>query len=117
MRILVSGSRIFDEEPLLFSVLDDLHAIDAEYGPVTIIHGGARGADNIAARWAYNNKQKTEVYYPDWNKYGKAAGILRNKDMLDTGVDVVVAFPRGAARGTKHMIKIAEEAGVRTIVK
>ena len=115
-RVLISGSRIFDDERLLFSVLDDYFEIDNECQPLIIIHGGAKGADNIAARWAYDRKQKSEVFYPDWDKLGKAAGVVRNKQMLDSGVDIVFAFPRGEARGTKHMIKIAQEAGVRVII-
>jgi hypothetical protein len=117
MRVLVTGSRIFDDEQLLHRVLSDFHEIDAELQPITLIHGGAKGADNIAARWAYGRKGVTqEVHYPDWNKYGNYAGILRNKDMLETGIDIVFAFPRGEARGTKHMMKIANEAGVKVVV-
>lgn len=41
----------------------------------------------------------------------KAAGHIRNKQMLDTGIDVVIAFPGG--RGTANMVKIAKEANVQ----
>ena len=115
-RVLVSGSRIFDDERLAFKVLDDIHQIDCEYQPLIIVHGGAKGADNIAARWAYDRGMHSEVFKPDWDNLGKAAGILRNIDMLRSGVDLVVAFPRGHARGTKHMIKIAQEAGTEVRV-
>lgn len=109
MRILVCGGRDFDDERRVKRVLGDLQ-YKLEFKPITIIHGAARGADNMAARWAYDNKVNVEAYPADWNKHGKPAGIIRNKQMLDTGIDLVIAFPGG--RGTAHMKRIAAYAGV-----
>jgi hypothetical protein len=77
-----------------------------------IIQGGAKGADAVAADWAIVNWVPQEEYKADWNKYHRAAGPIRNKQMLDTGIDLVIAFPVGEARGTNHMIGIAKKAGV-----
>ena len=125
IRVLISGSRIFNDKKHLYNTLDKLceerfKGQEDEYGnwlPVglTIVHGGARGADLLADDWAIVNWVPIEEYKPDWDSFGRAAGIIRNKQMLDTGIDLVVAFPRGEARGTKHMMKIAREAGVEVI--
>jgi hypothetical protein len=112
MRVLVCGGRDFDNEPRLAKVLSDFHYMH-ELCPITIVHGAARGADNMAARWAYDNKVPTESHPADWTTHGKAAGIIRNKEMLDSGIDYVIAFPGG--RGTAHMKRIAEQAGVPVI--
>jgi hypothetical protein len=113
-RVLICGGRDFNNEYLFQHVLNDFWHIDMGFTPFTIIHGGARGADNLAARWAYDNKMKVESYPADWNTHGKAAGPIRNQQMLDTGIDVVIAFPGG--RGTQHMINIAKKAGVEVRV-
>jgi len=65
---------------------------------ITIIHGGATGADNAASEFATCNFCYQEEYLADWRKHGKRAGYLRNKRMIDEGFpDLVVAFPGGKA--------------------
>ena len=106
MRVIVCGGRFFNDLRRLESMLDSIFS-ERE---VTIITGGAPGADRMANQWARSRGHKAEVYRADWNRYGNAAGPIRNKEMLDTGVDMVIAFP--GDRGTANMVKIAREAGV-----
>lgn len=108
MRILVCGGRDFDN----WSLLDmTLIRICWDVEEIIIIEGGARGADFLARVWAKHCGFEYEEYPADWNKYGKSAGYIRNKQMLTEGdPDLVVAFPGG--KGTADMIKQAREAGV-----
>lgn len=79
-----------------------------------IIHGGARGADSLAAYWAAHSGVPFETYQADWKQHGRGAGPIRNKRMLSEGKpDLVVAFPGGS--GTAHMVRIAREAGVKVM--
>lgn len=81
---------------------------------LTIIHGNAPGADRAAGRWPEESWATVEVFPADWDKYGKAAGAVRNKQMLVEGKpDLVVAFPGG--KGTKNMIEQALHAKVPVI--
>lgn len=111
MRVLVCGGRNFSNQKLLNDVLfslDEAHHIDV------IIEGNARGADRLAGFWARKHKIDNLKFPADWNKHGRAAGPIRNQQMLDEGKpDLVVAFPGG--KGTAHMVKIAKEAGVEVI--
>lgn len=130
LRVLVCGSRCFNNRNLLINTLDkfceDRGLITPpekrdQYGNympegLTIINGAAKGADVIASDWAIVNWVPLEEYPADWETYGKSAGLIRNEQMLATGIDIVIAFPRGEARGTGHMIKIATKAGVEVIV-
>lgn len=122
MRILVCGGRDHDDYE---QVRDVLHGLLDEfpitYGDeyktpdpkkITIVHGGAEGADSHADDWCVVNWIVPEVYPADWETHGKAAGPIRNQQMLDTGIDLVLAFPTENSRGTWHMVKIAEKAGV-----
>ncbi len=104
--VLVCGGRNFADVRLLTAALDNLPST-----PTLIVHGEARGADTLAGQWARKNKIPVKSYPAQWNKHGRAAGPIRNKEMLDKEKpDLVVAFPGG--KGTAHMAKIARENGV-----
>ena len=108
MRILVCGGRDYRNKTILYSVLED---INSQHHIEAIIEGDAQGADRIAGWWAQKNGVKNEKYVAEWNKYGKSAGHIRNKRMIDEGKPtLVIAFPGGA--GTKNMIEQAEKAGI-----
>lgn len=88
-----------------------LDKILEEFKNIIIIHGAAKGADSLASTWAKRNKIEQLSFPANWNAYGKAAGSLRNLQMLEEGKpDLVIGFPGGS--GTEMMCKIAEAAGV-----
>jgi hypothetical protein len=86
---------------------------------VTIVHGAAPGADAITDYYARRMGFVVEPHKADWGRYKKAAGPIRNREMLATGVDQVLAFinkPLEESRGTLDMTTIAMEAGVPVTV-
>lgn len=117
MRVLVCGGRDYPDRHAVWRELDRLCEADDAHplGKValTIIHGACRtGADRWADEWAVINWSKFEEFPADWDRYGRAAGPIRNQRMLDQGKpDLVLAFPGGA--GTRDMIARALRAGVR----
>lgn len=103
-RVLVCGGRDYSDG---VTVMRELLKLD----PTSIIvHGAARGADSIARFIAEDLGFRTEAHPADWKKYGKGAGPVRNQAMLDSGIDLVIAFPGGT--GTKDMTTRARKAGV-----
>lgn len=79
-----------------------------------IAHGGAEGADMCAGNWAHAAAIPCLVFRADWSLHGRAAGPIRNAQMLrEFAPDAVIAFPGG--RGTADMIRQARAAGVRVI--
>lgn len=117
MRVLVCGSRTFDDGGVVASVL---YGLVAKHGPITVIEGGAPGADTHAGAWAELRGAQHEHYPADWDRHGKAAGPIRNQQMLDEGKpDVVWAFvdkPLVDSRGTHDMVQRAKRAGLPTYV-
>ena len=110
MRILVCGGRDFNDVRLFNSTMDKYKNIEN----LTIIQGNAKGADNLAYWWALENASHEEHYQADWDKFGKSAGYIRNKQMLEEGKpDLVIAFPGG--KGTANMVKLAKERGIEVI--
>jgi hypothetical protein len=103
IKVLVCGGRDYNEKETVFDFLDH---INAKYHIICIIHGAARGADTLAGEWATTRNILVEAYPADWNKYGKSAGPIRNRQMLVEGKpDAVIAFPGG--KGTENMIRQA----------
>lgn len=113
-RVLICGSRFFHDRAAV-------EALIATLPPGTIvIHGAAPGADSLAGACARLAGLEVESYPADWKQYGKAAGTIRNTQMLVEGKpDIVYAFPGGSlneTKGTKNMVKQAREAGVEVEV-
>lgn len=111
--VLVCGGRDFNDWLLMTLTLDE---VDSEDHPISLlINGAARGADKMSTNWALCNGTDYVEYPADWDKYGRAAGAIRNRQMLVEGKpDLVVAFPGGA--GTANMIKQARDAGVEVMI-
>lgn len=120
MRVLVCGSRTFNNRWLVPAMLFGLQGITGDDPDFVVIDGAAQGADSMANEWAVSFDREFERYPADWDKHGKAAGPIRNAQMLLEGKpDLVVAFldkPRVASRGTNDMITKAENAGVPIII-
>lgn len=118
-RFAVTGGRDFDDEDMMIAALSRLPAWSV------LVNGGAKGADQLAVvYWRILMRDWRSTVYPmvakpegyiethpaDWAQHGKAAGAIRNQQMLKTGIDMLLAFPGG--RGTAHMTSICERAGV-----
>ena len=111
-RILICGDRDYKDWMQVRDYLDTISRT------AIIIHGGAKGADSIAGNLATYLNMKVIKYPADWDKYGKAAGVLRNQQMLDEGYpDLVVYFHKDLenSKGTKDMVKRAVDNKIKTI--
>jgi len=106
-RYIVCGGRDFSDWQFMDKSL--MVILKTEWNFV-IVHGDARGADRMAEGWAKHCFVCYEAHPANWDLYGKKAGGIRNQEMLDTGVDGVIAFPGGY--GTADMVRRAEQAGV-----
>lgn len=117
-RVLITGSRIWKDRSTVWAALQtELQRTD---GQLVVVHGGARGADDIADRWAWGMNQEgfnvvPELHRANWDMYGKRAGILRNIEMVKAGADICLAFPLGNSVGTRHCMREAERAGIKVI--
>lgn len=75
-----------------------------------IVSGGARGVDRCAEEYAKENGIRITVFLPEYELYGRAAPLVRNKRIVDYS-DKIIAFWNGSSRGTLSVIKYAEKAG------
>lgn len=116
MRVIVCGSRTKEQLTVMEQAL--VRGLAAMYGrALTVVHGDCKGLDRAVADYAEGCGIRTEAVAPDWRSYGRAAGPIRNQEMLDMGADMVVAFKEPfdwAFRkgGTEDMVRRARDAGV-----
>lgn len=96
MTIAVIGSRNFNDYGRLKACLERLK-------PTKIVSGGSHGADKLAEYYADENGIDKIIHLPEWDKYGKGAGIVRNQLIIDD-CDMVVAFWDKKSRGTRDSI-------------
>lgn len=112
--LLVCGSRDWTDDHHIYETLDELDTMFA--GFAELVHGGATGADTLAAEWAMSRKVPVSVHVPDYDRHGTRAPLERNMEMLERHRPaVVVAFkgrlsPGLRRGGTEHMIRKALEA-------
>lgn len=115
MRLLVFGSRTFGDREFLFNTLNEFY--DAvEVPPTVVIEGEAPGADTLGRLWAESHDIEVVKYPADWAQHGRAAGPIRNRQMLVDGKpDYGIGFIDKSlmtSRGTKNMHDQLVRAGI-----
>jgi hypothetical protein len=132
----VTGDREWKDRDYVFNVLDDIRSL---YGVQRVREGCARGVDRIVgwpcpsvkltkkqpeppAGWASSRGIPVDHFPADWDRYQRAAGPIRNEQMLKGGdpvvyPDMVVAFHPTfqTSKGTKDMVERARKAGIELI--
>lgn len=111
LTVLVCGGRDYNNYPQVEIILNQ---INEDTGIQRIVNGDARGADRLSTAWASARDIDIAKYPADWDKHGRAAGPIRNQQMLSAeDIDLVVAFPGGA--GTADMVRRSRKAGIEVM--
>lgn len=123
MRVLVCGSRDWDDEEIIWTILEGFDSYVDSAAELAVIEGECRGADLMAKAWAVSSQVPYMRFPADWeNRPRWLAGPERNQRMLEEGKpDVVLAFKDGfdptlSEGGTEDMVKRAKKAGVPVYV-
>lgn len=130
----IVGSRNFTDYQLLKQTVIDYFCIHEDDSPIWIngihpkfdevVSGGAQGADSFARVlvqeingqiWDERFHVKMTEFLPDWSTYGKAAGPIRNRSIIERA-DVVLCCWNGESRGTKSSLSIAKELKKPTLI-
>jgi YspA, cpYpsA-related SLOG family len=107
MNIGITGGRDYTDHAHVWQVLDNILYTNPN---INIIVGDAKGVDAFAREWATERKVPVLIFYANWDLHGRSAGPIRNKRMLDHGIDLLLSFKGG--RGTAHMTKITKDKGI-----
>jgi len=111
MKVIIAGSRNFNDYNLLKSSCDNLLT---QFTNIEIVSGTARGADKLGERYAREKGYSIKEFPANWS-LGKSAGYIRNDEMAKYA-DMLIAFWDGTSKGTKHMIDLANKRGIKVVV-
>ncbi len=114
-KIVIAGSRGFLDFKLMVKAIDRIITTRISDKEITIVSGRARGADLLGERYARLRDYLIEGHPAEWDRFGKAAGYIRNVEMGNEG-DVLIAFWDMKSRGTLHMINLAKKYKLKIYV-
>lgn len=109
MRVLICGGRNWKDKAMIVAELKALNRVEV------VIEGECRGADRLGKSAAIQLNIPVLPCPADWTKYGKSAGSIRNRQMLNEGKpDLVLAFHDNIdeSKGTRNMMEIASNDGI-----
>lgn len=114
MRILVTGSRDWDDEDAVLNEIYEASVFTPPGERLTVVHGACpTGADALVDKAAERlSNVDVERYPAEWDKYGKRAGFIRNLYMVNLGADLCLAFIKNNSKGASMTARLAEEAGI-----
>jgi len=119
MKLAIVGGRDFNDEFLMaehIAMFMTAYTNEELKTPeIKVISGGAKGADTLGVRFAKIYQCPVIIFKPDWDKYGKAAGFIRNQTIVDS-CDMVLAFWDGKSKGTQDTINKAKKAKKPTFI-
>lgn len=111
--LLVVGSRDWENRSLLCRTIEETLERECNGQQPIIVHGGANGADRMAATYAADKEYDAISMPADWQRYGTRAGYIRNERMHKYISQFphrsVLAFWDGRSHGTAHSIPLAEK--------
>jgi len=111
-RILVTGSRNWTDDQIIKQQLKNIWLSFRNSSDVLVVGDCPTGVDKIARDcWEFQGLP-VEVHKADWNKHGKAAGPIRNQEMVDSGIDLGAAFILGESRGTRDCLHRPKRPGI-----
>jgi hypothetical protein len=106
MKVIIAGSIHMPEH--LYALID--YAVAASKFKITeVVSGTAKGADTLGELWAFQNNIPVKTFEPNWDKFGKAAGPIRNGQMKDYA-DAAIVFIWDRSRGSANMIAQMKKA-------
>lgn len=111
MKTIIAGSRDITEYELVVQAVAESGFVITE-----VVCGMAKGVDMMGYRYAQEHGIPVKEFPANWNKHGRAAGPIRNKEMADYA-DALIALWDGESRGTKNMIDLANRQGLKVYVK
>jgi YspA, cpYpsA-related SLOG family len=111
-RILVTGSRTWTDAR---AIRHELAEMWGDGSAVLVTGAYSRGADMLAERCWRAWGGTVERHPADWARHGRAAGPLRNAEMVALGADVCVAFIRNQSPGASNAVELARAAGIPVV--
>lgn len=111
MKLLIAGSRSIINYNIIEKYVNKCRqSLIPEHIITHIISGHAIGVDQLGEMYAKEHNIPIVIFKPDWGKFGKPAGFIRNKEMVNY-CDIGIIFWDGKSSGTKHTLNLLRDRG------
>lgn len=110
MRTIIAGGRDITD-----ILLVEQAVCESGFEITYVVSGKARGVDTLGEQWAEARGIPVLSFPANWDKYGKAAGAIRNKEMAENA-DALIAIWDGVSLGTGNMVSAAFQKGLKVFV-
>lgn len=111
-KVIIAGSRTYNDYKFASNKIR-FYLSQIPSNNITIVSGGAKGADAIGERYAKENKIPLKIFPANWEKFKRSAGFIRNTEMANYATHLI-AFWDGKSKGTEMMIDIARLKKINT---
>ena len=107
MKLIIAGTRTLSPS---LALIEELTSQFKEIPKITEVVSGKepKGVDAAGERWAWCNKIPVKEFPADWDKHGRSAGPIRNKQMAKYA-DALLLIWDGESRGSASMKKYMKE--------
>jgi hypothetical protein len=99
MKVIIAGSRNVSDYSLVVQAVER-----CGYNITEVVSGCAVGIDRLGEQWARANNIPIKEMPADWNRNGKAAGPIRNRDMAEYADAAIVVWD-GKSPGSRNMVE------------
>lgn len=111
MKTIIAGSRTILDYELVKQAIKEADFIITE-----IVSGRAVGPDMLGEKYAMEHNIPIARFPADWNKYGKGAGHIRNKEMANYADQLILVWD-GESNGSRSMLGYAQKKGLKIYEK
>ena len=111
-RVAVTGGRVWKDKAFVWR---GINRFEERWGQISALaEGEATGVDTFCRLWAERAGVPVIPYEADWDRWGDAAGSIRNEEMLeDFKPDILLVFPGGT--GTQHCTRTARKMAIERV--
>lgn len=110
MRVVIAGSRTITNKETVFKAI-----AQSDFDITEVVSGGALGVDQLGEQYAVEHDIPINRFLPEWRRYGKSAGMLRNTAMI-AYADAAIIIWNGSSRGSADTISKARRKGIPTFI-
>lgn len=115
MKVIIAGSRTITDYDIVKKAITEAK-ITCGFSITEVVSGGAYGVDRLGEKWAKENGIPIKKFLPNWDQYGKSAGIRRNIEMAEYA-DGLIVLIQGGSKGSSHMFQEATKKGLKVFKK
>lgn len=110
MRVIIAGSRNIKNKALVYQVI-----AESKFEITEVVTGCAQGVDGTGEQYAIEQDIPIKEFRANWELHMRAASFIRNREMAKYS-DALIAVWDGKSKGTKNMIEVAREYGLKVFV-